>query len=324
MTDPACSRAVRDRPAAVCSYEFGGLHLSSSFPLPFLVALPATIARAIADIHIELSFDDLPDGRLIHQSAGRYGLALHSFGSDWIFRHRATGVRVDATGRRLVCHCPQPSDLSLLAEILVRRILPKLCYLHGRLPIHAATLGDDAGALLLLGASSSGKSTTTAALARNLGWRIFSDDMSILDDGDCPLALGGVPGVSLWQDAVDGLDISAAHLSPMAGYEGKYAYRPAAGPSAPLPLNAIILLSAATDDSAIRLEPLAGPEVLVMICSQIVPFNPRDPVENADLMRRFNRVAADVPVFALSYPRTYAMLPAVVDTVAPLIDRRAA
>lgn len=325
MTDTNSFGAVSVRRVDTKSYEFGGLRLSSSLDLPLLAALPAAAPNSDVDIHIGVSRSALPDGPLVHQSSGRFGLALHRLGSGWVFRHRDIGVVVDAEGLRLVCHCPRPSDGLLLAEILVRRILPKLCYRHGRLPLHAATLANGAGgqgarAAMLLGTSGSGKSTLTAALARYRGWRIFGDDMSILDDRRHPAVLGGVAGVSLWQDAVDGLDIASDEIVSLAGYEGKYAYRPGAGPSAALPLTAIILLSVATDADVIRLERLEGPEVLVMLCSQIVPFNPRDVAESGDLMRRLGQVTRDVPVFALAYPRRYAKLSAVADAIATLVD----
>lgn len=328
MTDTDCFGPVSVRHSDTCIYEFGGLRLSSALELPLLTALPRAAADGDADIDIQTSQVALPDGPLLHQSVGRFGLALHRLDSGWVFRHRDMGVVIDAAGRGLVCHCPRPSDRSLLAEILVRRVLPKLCYRHGRLPLHAATLGNGAGgkdgrAAMLLGTSGTGKSTLTAALARYRGWRIFGDDMSILDDTGRPAVLGGVASVSLWQDAVDGLEVPSDDIVPLAGYEGKYAYRPGPAPAAALPLAAIMLLSVADDTDAIRVDGLKGPEVLVMLCSQLVPFNPRDVSESGDLMRRLSRVIGKVPVFVLSYPRRYAMLPAVTDTIATLLERPA-
>ena len=299
-------------------FAFGGLRLSSAMELPFLSALPQSSGDA--DVHISVSSNPLPDGELLHRSIGRYGLELHKAGADWLFRHGMAGVVVAETGRRLVCHCPDPADLPLLAEILVRRVLPRICYLHGRLPIHAATLSGPAGAVMLLGTSGAGKSTMTAALARYLDWGIFSDDMSVLDDTGPVTALSGTEGVSLWEESVAGLDIPADRVVPMTGYDGKFSYRPHATPPAPMPLNAVLLLTVPAEDSAVGFERLTGPEVLVTLCSQIVRFNRRDVAENGDLMRRLGRVASDVPVFALSYPRAFAKLPAVAEAVAAHLD----
>jgi hypothetical protein len=296
------------------NFAFGGLRLCSSVDLPFLDELPG--GEGDCDVRIVLSASPLPSGELRYRSAGRYALELYASGADWQFRHRDMGIVVAERGRRLICHCSDPADIALLVEILVRRILPRVCYLHGRLPIHAAMLGNETGATMLLGASGAGKSTMTAALARYLGWRIFSDDMTILDDSGVVNALGGTAGVSLWKQAVAGLNIPSDHLVPMAGYDGKYAYRPRQESPLPLPLSAILLLSEPTDDPAIRFDRLTGPEVLVTLCSQLVPFNRGDVVENGDLMRRVGQVAAGVPVFALSYPRDFATLPAIANAVA--------
>jgi len=301
------------------NYAFGGLRLSAELDLPLLGVLPQ--ATGDGDVRIVLSATSLPESELLYRSAGRYRLELHRFGGDWVFRTGQAGVVVADAGRRLVCHCPDPADLALLAEILVRRVLPRVCYLHGRLPVHAATLGGSAGAVMLLGTSGAGKSTMTAALARYLGWAIFSDDMSILDDAGPVTTLSGAMGVSLWKSAVAGLDIPADRVAPMAGYEGKYAFRPNTATPAPAPLKAILLLAEPAASPSIGLNRLTGPEALMALGSQIVRFNRRDIVENGDLMDRFGRVASEVPVFGLSYPRTFANLPAVAAAIAAHMDR---
>ena len=71
-----------------------------------------------------------------------------------------------------------------LADVLVRRVLPRVATLSGATAIHAAALAGQDGGLLLLGPSGAGKSTLSAALAHFLGWEILSDDISILREKD--------------------------------------------------------------------------------------------------------------------------------------------
>lgn len=220
------------------------------------------------------------------------------------------------SGRTLRCHCPDPADLPLLAQIITRRVLPRVSVLHGRLPIHAATLGDGQGATMLLGSSGAGKSTMTAALAQRLGWNIFSDDMSILGDDGRHTVFTTVAGVSVWQQSQRALGLPPAECQPLHNYEGKVWYSPVlAAPAPPQPLEAIILLSFDPKGGDIKCQRLSGPRVLVQVLSQLIPFNARDTKELAALVSRMTRLIATIPTYALSYPRDYGALSAVVDTI---------
>lgn len=63
-------------------------------------------------------------------------------------------------------------------------------HMHRYLLIHAATLERDGRLILLPGSPGSGKSTLCAALASR-GWRLFSDEMAVIDPGS--LAVFPIP-----------------------------------------------------------------------------------------------------------------------------------
>jgi hypothetical protein len=298
-------------------YDFGGLRVQSAFGLPGLTAARGEgPSGRSADIHLSLSRAPPPAGRPVFHWLGRYRLALDACGDDWLVRCGGeTGVAITGSGQALQCHCPDLASLPLLAEIISRRVLPRVSVLHGRLPIHAATLGDGQGAIMLLGSSGSGKSTMTAALAQRLGWEIFSDDMSVLGDEELHTVFPTMPGVSVWPPSRRALGLPSEHCRPLSSYEGKVWYAPAAAPPTPQRLGALILLSFNPDGQAIECKRLAGPSPLVEVLSQLVVFNPRDTGEIAALVARFTQVIVSVPIYALSYPRDYGALPAVVDTI---------
>jgi hypothetical protein len=302
--------------AGVC-YDFGGLRVRSTFRLPRLALRDERQDARSADIHISLSTAPLPIGRHVYQYPGRYHLAFAACGDDWLFRHGdEIGVTIAASGRALQCHCPDPARLPLLAEIITRRVLPRISALHGRLPMHAATLGDGQGATMLLGSSGAGKSTMTAALARHLGWDIFSDDMSILGDEGRRMVFPTVRGVSVWQQSQRALGLPAADCQPLQNYEGKVWYGPAPGAALrPQPLEAVILLSFDHNRESIDCRRLSGPHVLVKVSSALVAFNPCDRDAIAALIARARQMIAEVPIYGLAYPRDYRVLPDVVDTI---------
>jgi hypothetical protein len=258
-----------------------------------------------------------PAGRPVHHWLGRYRLALDACGDDWLIRcGDELGVTIADSGRALRCHCPDPARLPLLAEILIRRVLPRVSVFHGRLPIHAATLGDGHGATMLLGSSGSGKSTMTAALAQRLGWDIFTDDMSILGDDGGHTVFPTLRGVSVWPESRHALGLPSEECRPLQQHAGKVWYAPpSAAPLVPQPLEALILLSFNPEGEGIEYQRLVGPSALVEVLSQVVAFNPRDSGEIAALVARFAPMIASIPIYGLSYPRDYQALPAVVDTI---------
>jgi hypothetical protein len=299
-------------------YDFGGLRIQSTIDLPWLVpVLGDRIADRAPDLHISRTTSAPSAARHVCTFDGHYKLSLEAIGDDWLLRYGDTcSVTIADSARTLRCYCPDPANLPLLPEVLVRRVLPRLATLHGQLPMHAATLADDSGAVMLLGASGAGKSTMTAALARHHGWDIFSDDMSILSDQDRHLAFPTTPGVSLWQKSLDALNLPRADCRPIHSRQGKvwYApqplqYRP------PQPLQAVIMLSIDPEGRGIEWQRLQGPEILVVLLSQLVVFNPRDKEKIAELVARFRQILDAVPIYGVAYPRQYAALPDVAETI---------
>jgi hypothetical protein len=299
-------------------YDFGGLRVRSAFRLPGLAPLRAEDqGDGPADILVSLSTAPLPMGRLVYQYRGRYALALEAYGDDWLFRHGDDlGVTITHAGRVVDAHCSNPARLPLLADIITRRVLPRISVLHGKLPMHAATLGDGQGATMLLGSSGAGKSTMTAALARYLGWGIFSDDMSVVGDEGRHMVFPTTLGVSVWQQSQRALGLPPEECRPLQHYEGKVWYSPAPTVAPPpQPLDAVILLSFDPNGGDIDYRRLSGPDALVKVSSQLVGFNPTDIDAIAALIERATRLAATIPIYALSYRRDYGALPEVVDTI---------
>lgn len=295
-------------------YDFGGLRIHSSFNLPWLVAV--SDGRP-TDLNISLSTELPPTGRPAGTWPGHYRLTLEACGDDSLIRvGEASGVMVADAGRTLRCHCPDPAQLPLLAEIIVRRVLPRLGAFHGRLPIHAASLADDSGAVMLLGSSGAGKSTMTGALALRLGWDIFSDDMSLLGDEGRHMAFSSVPGVSVWQKSQEALGLPPEDCHPLHSRPGKVWYSPrVTGARPPQPLEAVILLSIDAEGRGIECQRLTGLSVVMGLFSQLVVFYRSNASEIAGQMDRFKRIAAAVPVYGLAYPRDFRVLPEVVDTI---------
>ena len=254
----------------------------------------------------------------MHVWSGRYALVLEEReAGGWLIRYRDRAViGCDERGSVLDCVCSDADEAPVLADILTRRVLPRLTSLHGRMPVHAAALANDDGAVLLFGASGAGKSTLTAALAR-AGWRILSDDMSILSGRDDPHVWQTAPGVSLWGDSCKALDLPADECRPIAGYEGKFSYLPASSPAPGcVPVRALVFLGEPAE--SVRWRRAGGPNAVMSAASQMVRFNPASTTESAAALRNFTGLAMGRPCYLLAYPRAYDALPAAIHAIAEI------
>lgn len=301
-------------------HDFGGLRVASPFVLPGLVI--AGTDEHIAEIRVHLEEGSPPRGKAVYSWRGHYDLSLESFGDGWLVRHEAAGViAISDHARTLRCYCPDPTRLAVLAEILVRRVLPRVSTFFDRFPIHAASLSDGRGVILLMGASGAGKSTMTAALAQRLGWTIFADDMSVLKDESVLSAYPTAPGVSVWPESQIGLALPPGECQPLQSYEGKVWFAPTGvGDPSPRPVQAVVLLSHASGNR-IETRLMSGPALLVTMARQLVAFNPRDHSHIESLMARLTRIVDRQPVYALSYPRDFHLLPAVIDSIRGIRDQ---
>jgi hypothetical protein len=90
------------------------------------------------------------------------------------------------------------------------------CLRRGWLPLHASSIEIDGHAVLLAGASGTGKSTMAAALMRR-GHRIFADDVSVVDPRapGGPIVFPGFPHMKLYPDAVTHSGWHADRLEPI-------------------------------------------------------------------------------------------------------------
>jgi len=304
----------------VLQYRFGGLVLSSELRLPGLRAV-----EAVRPVDVRIGARKRPPPhpeRTIYEWGGRYALRLGRIGDDWSFGSRFDGtvlVAQDGRSITLVSETLPPSEG--IADVLSRRVLPRVATLFGATALHGASLSRGDAGLLLLGSSGAGKSTTTAALAA-AGWHILSDDISLLRDEGDPLIEPCTTGVCVWPDSLAGLRLDHRFCTNMAGYDGKVRHDPAADHRlSPVRFNACVVLQRSEDGAAIRLERLGQAEALMSAIRQLVTFNPVGAHEDQALqVHRLNSIMSKTPAFRLTYPAGYSFLSGVADELGRLLD----
>ncbi len=325
---------LNDRKPAKWAYAFGGLSILSSFPLPDLRpdlrSSPHSGSGSEPDIVLDYVDQPpaKPTGDQIYCWQGRYKLTLEDHASGWLLQGDAgIMVLVSRCGKKAWCHCPDPAILPLFLSILVRRILPRLCALHGRLILHAASLVGEAGAVVVFGGSGAGKSTLTAALARALNWSILADDMPVFSGlssdktSALPQAWPSLPGISLWRPSKEAWGPDDVHCTLIPGYRDKYWCVPP-GPTRveQAPIRAIIFIALPSEDRSVEWKKLSGADPMVIAASQMVLFNPADQNHLAQGMAQVKYLVEKIPSYALAYPRDFAALPQVAQTIRQISD----
>ncbi len=97
-----------------------------------------------------------------------------------------------------------------------------ILYQRGIIPLHGSAVLTEKGAVLFLGVSGTGKSTTAAALAER-GYPIISDDISAIRlEGSKAVLIPSKADLKLWKNSFDLLNKSTKGLKPISNKFDKY------------------------------------------------------------------------------------------------------
>jgi hypothetical protein len=221
--------------------------------------------------------------------------------ADGAFRLRyADGCEyhVDAAGTRVACTWPPHFTVEDAATYLLGPVFGLILRLRGIPSLHAGAVAIDGVAVALAGEAGTGKSTTTAALARR-GHLVLADDVLALRAGDGEImALPAYPQLRLWPDIVPALLGTDAELPPLTpnwdkrGMRMDESFHPH-----PLRLGAVYVLSGREPGpDAPRLEPMGAVEAaLALVANAYVGWFPGREAQGREL-EVLGRVARTVPV----------------------------
>ncbi len=305
-------------------YSFGGLRVRSSIELPSLVPAGETEDGWAGDVELNV----VPCAPLAHDAVdyewhNGYRMRIGEKDGRWLIRSRFDGsFLIDRDGRAmtLVVDVLPPAPATI--EVLLRRVLTRVPMLQGAIAVHAASLLQDGGGMLLIGRSGAGKSTLCAALTVQGSWQILGDDTALLWNPDAPMLGAGAKTVCLWPESRDGLALSPDDSIPLASATGKGRSPVAASDPPPLvPLRALVFLDRRADVVEPRLERLEIAEAMALIVPQIIHFNPAGTSvqERVHAVSGLRDVLLNRPAWRLVYPSDYIALPRVESLLRPLL-----
>ena len=190
-----------------------------------------------------------------------------------------------------------------------------LCFLRrGDLPLHAAAVEVDGGALIIGGSSTAGKTTLAAAFAR-AGHRVLSEDLTCYRPGPEPTIIPGPAMLRLRPDMAARIEIPGATVLRADAARTHLALSDAAGDCRPVPLRGIVAL--APSDDGIRLDRLAPHEVVRQLWS--VNFALPGDAERARAFEGLVDLARQVPAWTLARPVEVSALAATVEALEELV-----
>jgi hypothetical protein len=221
-----------------------------------------------------------------------------------------------------VIDCAPRADCPLEAveQILIDQILPRAMHLSGRPCFHAsAAYLEGIGVVALVGESGAGKSTLCAALA--LRGHLVSDDSLALSIQDDRIdALPGYPSLRLWRAAAAAVTGDPSRLASVSPRSPKLRFTRELL-AEPAPLAQFFVLRPEPRGEP-KLDRLTGAEAFVELSRSIHRLVPDEPRALRAEFRVLGEVSSRVPCARLHYPRDFAALPRVIDSMVSWLTRR--
>jgi hypothetical protein len=219
-------------------------------------------------------------------------------------------------GHEIVVDLLPHADAGVVQTLLAGRFMGYLLRQRGFLPLHASAVAIDGKAVLFLGESGAGKSTTAAAF-HSRGHDVLADDVAAVRSTESGVELSAAwPSLRLLEDSRDVIGTAAR---PTGFQFDKQIYRlrcPAL--SGPFPVKRIYFLDYESFDGVLPIRSSAlsrlSSVALLNAHSLLRSWRAGDALRQINLDRSAG-VASTTPVFRLTRPRSLNLLSLLVDFV---------
>lgn len=227
----------------------------------------------------------------------------------WIWQRGVGGIEFYSDRAAFRAYPSPGTDRSGFEHLVTRSWLPAIYQLWGRQVLHAsgAVWAELDRVLALAGPSGAGKSTLAFGLARRSGWAQVSDDTLAFSCSTAGVTLHPLVNDARLRPA------TAAHY----GHSGARTER-LDWPERPLRLAAVYFIRGDEDLAVpVEISRLAPAQSYPRLLEQAHAFTLQIPSHNQRLMRDYLALTAAVPVFALTYRRSFDSL----DTTLAALER---
>jgi len=281
-------------------YRGFGLNIASEIPFREFSAYdfsnPADLEIIRGNTPQHLSGEDVLRRARVEFGKGEYLLKVENIANYYI-----------TNGSKAVIESLTDDEDSIRLFFLSSGIAAAL-HQKGKIPLHASGVHNKDGVTLFVGESGAGKSTTVSLLQK-IGYRIFTDDVCVVDNDDLLKDKISVypsyPVIKLWSNTIDELNIDTDGLN-------KYKVRrhlPKVGIVTPdigtekLAVGKIIVIRKDNHVSDVSIEPLTGVDVFKQLQKETYRRNQVDALDiRKEHFRVVSMISSKVPVFVLKRP----------------------
>ena len=225
----------------------------------------------------------------------------------WIWQPGVGGIRFRAGDPSFSAYPSDTVDPDWFEHLIERSWMPAVYQVWGRQVLHASAVAhrDTGRVLAFTGPSGAGKSTIAYGLGQRARWAHVADDtLAFSMDG------GRILLHPLKNDA---------RLRPAtAAYHGRSdaPLQPITWPDHPIVLSRLFVIAGDDDLPADAvIEPLTAGASYTLLLQQAHAFTLQVPLFNQKLMREYLALTAAVPVFRLTYRRSFDRMDAILDAV---------
>lgn len=238
-------------------------------------------------------------------------------GDGYLLRFPSCGDFSLSADTAQICCRPLPKIPEVtIRHLLLDQVIPLVLSRREAVVLHASAVLTPHGVIAFAGKSGQGKSTLAASFAQK-GCALVSDDCLVLraEHGRWT-ALPSYPGVRLWPSTAEALVREDTHTADVAHYSLKQRISDTdllPFVNKPAPIKRLFFLADETSD--VSIQRLSPGRAFV----SFVEFTYNLDIEDSAFLRRqfeaVGQLTTDVPAYAIRYPRQFASLPAVCETI---------
>ncbi len=232
-------------------FQAFGLLINSTIPLPELVPYTGEETPGV-NIHVGTVPSHLENPSLT-------GVLFEVKGNQFLLRIEGVAAYLAEDGVKVMIDPVPGADEREIRLFLYTSVFGAVLHQRGILPLHASSVVKDNRAYVFMGPSGSGKSTLAAAFQKR-GYRLLADDITVVSvvPPNPPTAIPGYPGVKLWRDAMDHLDLESNDAIRIREKMEKYTLPSQDFLEEPVPIKAIYRLGIVNNESEASLQPVKG------------------------------------------------------------------
>ena len=292
------------------AYHLAGLRIVSEIALPGLMACADQIGPSVS-----IRRARLPETLSSVTAVFPEGQCNDN---ELLFSIPDAGRYLIRSGSEILVDPAANSSLGDVAAYLLGTAFGVLCHQRGTTPLHGSAIDVVDGCVAFVGDSGAGKSTMAAALASR-GHQVISDDLCVFDASEQGVRVWpGLNRLRLWEDALAALDCDQPGIEREFRGLNKYLVptQPIRNPRTPRRLQRVYQLAAAADGDPTTITRLQGAASVEVLMQNIYRVTMAERMgRKAKLFVACAAAARDVPVYRLSRPLGFQILPDVLNVL---------